>query len=201
MTTALIYPSSLGIIIYAIYCYVSSIIPKLNHAPKWHFMVGFVLSVVVTALCFKRVHGIFGEPSVLTVSLCLFYVSTQVAGTRFLVNQQALCWFGLSTFVIVLMSLGALSGIGVDFYHHYTDVQSVIYHYGAFALVFVVAFYLDKKTLILAWICLVAYVSSLMNSQFILDYVADVWLFLLALFLMIRGFVYAIRHKLLRSLS
>lgn len=154
----------------------------------YKYRLAFLLFIVVILVAnFQYVYGIFDKPSVLTCLLCLFYSIHQIKNTYLnkyintdylYFNTKSLYWFYAMAFCIILSSLG----VGIDIYHRYFNLSSIFWHFAVFVFVFVGAFYFDKKTLIIAYVCLFAYVCHLMNTAFILDYIADIWLFLLALY-------------------
>lgn len=146
---------------------------------NWHLPICLSLSALLVFLTFPYLYGVFGEPSVLTCVLVILFACNRVLNRPVFINRRALWWLLTCSMVVVLSALGVGSVVGMDFYHHYADGGSVSWHYAFFALVFVVAFYLDKRTLISAWLCLLGAVFSVMNSHFILDYIADIWLFML----------------------
>lgn len=144
--------------------------------PKYSF--GLAIVGILTAF-FGLTYwlGIFGEPSVLTVLLALGYaLNHSFHLPYFALNKSAQVCLGVGALLIVLTSLGSFIEVGVDFYHHTLGVN-LVWHYVIFALIWLVAMYHDKKALMLGWVCLVGFALSVMQSPFILDYMADVWLF------------------------
>lgn len=180
-------------------------INNTNHLNQHHFkqsiiIIGTIIIIVLVFLyfAFDYVHGVFGTPSVLTTLLCLFYildflkssilrisiknnVAYPLINKTWIIHQKARNFFYITSALIILSSLGIGTNVFIISYHHYMDKLSIFVHFGFLSFVFMIAFYFDKKTLIIAYLCLLAYLGNIMNNVFILNYIADVWLFLLAL--------------------
>lgn len=132
--------------------------------------------LVVLGSCFESIYGIFGVPSVLTLALAMSYLIQKLTGKAVLVNQKTQAWFGAVAVLIFLMALGVFNAIGVDVYHHFDGVSLVV-QYAIIAMIFVVAYLLDGKSSWLAWAVLWMMLCHPMQSLGVLDYVADIWLF------------------------
>lgn len=159
-----------------------------------HLFLILCVVMLVFGVFFERVYGIFGEPSALTLGLSGSYVIQYIFNKNICISKKALSWFGLMAFFIVLMALGVFSKLGIDFYHRYFDDLSLAIHYLFFMIIFAVALVLDKKNFWLAWFVLLAFTFSIMNSHIILDYVADVWLFLFGFMVVVKYSFYGIKQ-------
>lgn len=160
---------------------------RLPIKPNFALLAMIVVSVAVVLGYLPIWQGVFALPSALTVALCIYFLVVSLSCGRYTpISRRALVWYSMVAWGIVWSALGALPIFGVDIYHQYLLDWHIIVHYVIFLLVFLVGYLLDKKTVVLAWFCLLALMLSLQNSQFVLDYVADVWLFMLGLWLFIR---------------
>lgn len=150
-------------------------------------VISVLLSILLLGVFYKIIFGIFSEPSLLTVMLCVSYGLSIVLNNEALkMDKKALNLFAGFAFFLILTSIGVFIDFNIDFYHHYIDEKSLLIHYTLFGLLFIIATFLDKKCILLAWGCLLGFVFGVMNSGFILDYVADFWQFMFAIILFVK---------------
>lgn len=145
----------------------------LSKINRWWACVPILVGL---GACFDWIYGVFGVPSVLTLALAMSYLIQKLTGKAVLVNQKTQAWFGAVAVLIVLMALGVFNAIGVDVYHRFDGVSLVV-QYAMVAITFVVAYFLDNKSSWLAWAVLLMVLCNPMQSLGVLDYVADIWLF------------------------
>lgn len=145
----------------------------LSKINRWWACVPILVGL---GACFDWIYGVFGVPSVLTLALAMSYLIQKLTGKAVLVNQKTQAWFGAVAVLIVLMALGVFNAIGVNVYHRFDGVSLVV-QYAIIAMIFVVAYLLDNKSSWLAWAVLLMVLCNPMRSLGVLDYVADIWLF------------------------
>lgn len=151
--------------------------------------------LVVLGSCFESIYGIFGVPSVLTLALAMSYLIQKLTGKAVLVNQKTQAWFGAVAVLIVLMALGVFNAIGVDVYHRFDGVSLVV-QYAIIAMIFVVAYLLDNKSSWLAWAVLLMMLYNPMQSLGVLDYVADIWLFVWGIAFFVKKWMQKLRSMI-----
>lgn len=155
-------------------------IPKKLHAIFYcqHTIIilGLLLSIFLVASFYKILYGVFYQPAVLTVLLALCVVVNFYTKAKTAIQQKAIrVLVGFSSLLCV-MSLGFWLD-GANVYHQHFDGFSIAGQYVIFMAMFVIGYIFDKKVMLLAWGCLLAFLANVMYSPFILDYVADFWLF------------------------
>lgn len=145
--------------------------------------------------CFDWIYGVFGVPSVLTLALAMSYLIQKLTGKAVLVNQKTQAWFGAVAVLIVLMALGVFNAIGMDVYHRFDGVSLVV-QYAIIAMIFVVAYFLDNKSSWLAWAVLLMMLCHPMQSLGVLDYVADIWLFVWGIAFFVKKWIQKLRSMI-----
>lgn len=164
----------------------------LSKINRWWACVPILVGL---GACFDWIYGVFGVPSVLTLALAMSYLIQKLTGKAVLVNQKTQAWFGAVAVLIVLMALGVFNAIGVDVYHRFDGVSLVV-QYAMVAITFVVAYFLDNKSSWLAWAVLLMVLCNPMQSLGVLDYVADIWLFVWGVAFFARKIIIKTNNKL-----
>lgn len=162
---------------------------KIN---RWWVCVPILVGL---GACFDWIYGVFGVPSVLTLALAMSYLIQKLTGKAVLVNQKTQAWFGAVAVLIVLMALGVFNAIGVDVYHRFDGVSLVV-QYAIIAMIFVVAYLLDNKSSWLAWAVLLMVLCHPMQSLGVLDYVADIWLFVWGIAFFVKKWIQKLRSMI-----
>lgn len=137
-----------------------------------------VISVVAVDLGFPYLLGIFGEPSVLTVALSFLFLFNQLP------NRASLWSFTLGAWSIIGATL-----LGWSLYHDNQHTLMLVGQYIWFLFIFAWAIYWDKRAAYAMVLCVLGVMGSVMSSQMILDYVADVWLLLWSVGLLCQGVI------------
>lgn len=134
-------------------------------------LLGFV--PVQSLSFFDYLSSLFGEPAILTLLLCLHYCLPKA----YRLNKTSLAWLFAMTIVIICSALSLLGfhQSFLDFYYHSLYVHGLV-----LMVLFLPAYILDKKVIVLMWGVLVAYALSFLQSGHMLHYVADFWLFVWA---------------------
>lgn len=150
------------------------------------FILRFALVLMLLFISYQflliyYLHSLFSTPSPLTFSLLLWYFCSQFNSKIIPIGLPLLIYYSIGSSLVIF---SALAIINIDFYFlFFSDYDYLLYI--LFAVYLLLPCALNYGAIFVAWSCLIFYILNLSPSEHLLDAVSDVWLFLLAVVLLL----------------